>query len=178
MGPGHNNIRPETSSSAPPSPDSISSSRGVPMYHPQQQQQQQPEDDFILGPPPSAVVPTMAETLYGTTPFTFPPLYPTNDMGGDSTDYVKYRGHAELYGSDRSGMGSSSSLNNATTTTPTTAGLGSHLYDPRPWLSWGQQDATDAYQHQHHQHHHPAPSPLPPSLPSMNGNHSYSVRYS
>lgn len=172
MGPGHNNIRPETSSSAPPSPDSMSSSRGAPIYH--SQQQQHPQDDFILGPPPSAVVPTMADTLYGTTPFTFPPLYPTNDMGGDSTDYVgKYRAHAELYGSDRSGMGSSSSLNNATTTT---AGLGSHVYDPRPWLGWGQQDATDAYHHHHHHSTHS--SPLPPSLPSMNGNQFYSVRYS
>lgn len=177
MGPGHI-IRPD-SSSGPPSPNSMpttSSSSRVSIYH----QQQQPEDDFILGPPPT-VVPTMAETLYGATPFTFPPLYPTNDMSGDNTDYVaKYRAHAELFGaSARSGM-SSSSMNSTTT------GLTPNIYDSRPpssWLGWGQQDITDPY---HHQQRHPDllsnsahPPPHHAASSSMNGNHSYlpSVRY-
>jgi len=189
VGPGHN-IRPESSSN-PPSPNSMaassSSSSRVPMYHQHHQQQQQPEDGFILGPPPT-VVPTMAEALYGATPFTFPPLYPTNDMGGDNTDYVgKYRAHAELFGSARAGMGTNTSAG----MNSTTASLSPSLYDPRPpstWLGWGQQDVTDAYHHQQQRHTdlvsdsaHPPPLPPPHAASSsMNGNHSYlpSVRHS
>ncbi|KAF8815856.1 hypothetical protein BYT27DRAFT_7190878 [Phlegmacium glaucopus] len=176
VGPGHN-IRLESSSS-PPSPDPMAISSRAPIYH-----HHQSEDDFILGPPPT-VVPTMAEALYGATPFTFPPLYPTNDMGGDSPDYVgKYRAHAELFGSARSGMNAntSSAMNSAST------GLGPNLYDPRPpstWLGWAQPDVTDAYHQQ--QRHVDLTSDPPPSLSphaassAMNGNHSYlhSVRYS
>ena len=187
LGPGHTTrTGADSSFSNPPSPDSISapspssrvtapssSSRGPVFHH--QQHQQQSDDEFILGPPPT-VVPTMAEALYGATPFTFPPLYPANDLSGDNTDYVgKYRAHAELFGSTRSAIPpSSSSL------------VSPNLYDPRPpssWLGWGQQDPTDAYQHQQQRHadlisdsaHPPSLSPIS----SMNGNHSYlpSVRY-
>ena len=182
MGPGHiTRTGAELSFSNPPSPNSIalpspskvsasSSSREPVFHHPQHQQQS--EDEFILGPPPT-VVPTMAEALYGATPYTFPPLYPTNDMTGENTDYVgKYRAHAELFGSTRSAIpASSSSL------------VSPSLYDPRPpssWLGWGQQDPTDAYQQQQQQRHADLIDPAhpPPSL-SMNGNHSYlpSVRY-
>jgi hypothetical protein len=179
LGPGHT-IRTgaETSVSNPPSPNRISSSRG-PIFH-LPQQHQQSEDEFILGPPPT-VVPTMADALFGATPYTFPPLYPANDLTVD-TDYVrKYRVHAELFESPRSAIPASSSSIASTTA------LSPSLYDPRPssWLGWSQQDATDAYQ-QHHQQHlrhpdlisHPSPS-LSPISSSMNGNHSYlpSVRY-
>ena len=167
MGPGHSTRSgPETS--GPPSPMTASSPLSrAPMYH-----QQQPEEDFILGPSPT-VVPTMADTLYGAAPFTFPPLYPTNDLSGDNTDYVgKYRAHAELFGSARSAM--------STAGASSSSGLSPTLYDPRPpssWLGWGQQDPTDAYQHhQQQQSVHPSSS-LSPS--SMNGNHSHlsSFRY-
>ena len=179
VGPGHT-IRTgaESSFSNPPSPSSIpapspssrvSSSR-VPVFH------QQSEDDFILAPPPP-VVPTMADALYGATPYTFPPLYPTNDLTGDNTDYVgKYRAHAELFGSTRSSVPAASS-----------SMVSPNLYDPRPpssWLAWGQQDPSDPYQQQQQRHAdlisnsaHPPPSISP--ISSMNGNHSYlpSVRY-
>ena len=116
----------------------------------------------------------MSDTLYGATPFTFPPLYPTNDLAGDYAG--KYRAQADLFASTtRSGMPvSSSSMGGATALSPS-------LYDPRTpssWLSWGQQDPIDTYQQQ--QRHadlisdsaHP-----PPSLSSsMNGNHSYLPR--
>ena len=188
LGPGHTTrTGADSSFSNPPSPDSISapspssritapssSSRGPVFHH--HQHQHQSDDEFILGPPPT-VVPTMADALYGATPFTFPPLYPANDLSGDNTDYVgKYRAHAELFASTRSAIPpSSSSL------------VSPNLYDPRPpssWLNWGQQDPTDAYQQQQQRHAdlisdpaHP-PSSLSP-ISSMNGNHSYlpSVRY-
>ena len=133
---------------------------------------QQPEDDFILGPPPT-VIATMTDALYSATPFTFLHLYPTNDIGGDNMDYDgKYHTHAELFGSARSGLGSTTS-----STMNSTTGLSPNLYGPRlpmPWLAWGQQDAPpDAYHRQHHQQHRHAdlvfnlahPPPLPPSLP-------------
>ena len=142
-------------------------------------QQHPPDDDFILAPPPT-LVPTMAETLYGATPYSFPPLYPANDMAGDNSDYVpKYRPHPELFASTRSTAAASSGLSNTTT-------LGPNPYDPphpTSWLGWGQQDHTDSYHHHHHQQHqrhsdfisdsaHPPPSVSPVSS-SMNGNHSY-----
>ena len=185
VGPGHTTrTGAESSFSNPPSPNSISapspisrasapsSSSRAPIFH-LTPHQQQSEDDFILGPPPT-VVGTMADALYGATPFTFPPLYPSNDLSGDNADYVgKYRAHAELFGSTRSAIPVSSS-----------SMVSPNLYDPRPpssWLGWGQQDPTDPYQQQQQQRHadmidsaHP-----PTSLSPMNGNHSYlpSVRY-
>ena len=138
----------------------------------------------------------MADTLYGATPFTFPPLYPSNDISGDNTDYVgKY---SELLGSARSGMStvaapSSSAMGCA-------AALAPNIYDQRPqsWLGWGQQDHTDAYHrhqqqshadayHRHQQQRHAdlitdsalPPQSLSPVQSSMNGNHFYlaSVQY-
>ena len=176
LGPGHTTrtAGAESSFSNPPSPNSIAaaspsrvsaSSRDPVFHHPQQ-----PDDEFILGPSPT-VVPTMADALYGATPYTFPPLYPTNDMSGDNTDYVgKYRAHAELFSSTRSAVPVSSS-----------SMVSPNLYDPRPpssWLGWGQQDPTDAYQQEQQRHAdlisnsaHPPPSLSP--ITSMNGNHSY-----
>ena len=182
LGPGHTTrtAGAEASFSNPPSPNSIAAplpsrvsapSSRDPVFH-----QQQSEDEFILGPPPT-VVPTMADALYGATPYTFPPLYPSNDMSGDNTDFVgKYRAHADLIGSTRLGVPTSSS-----------SVVSPNLYDPRPpssWLGWGQQDPTDAYQQDQQRHAdlisnsaHPPPSLSP--ISSMNGNHSYlpSVRY-
>jgi hypothetical protein len=128
----------------------------------------------------------MADTLYGSTPFTFPPLYPSNDMSGDNTDYVgKY---SEVFGSARSGM---STVATSSSAMGCAADLGPNIYDHRPqsWLGWGQQDPTDAYHHHQQQRHvdliadsaHPPPlsQSLSPVQSSMNGNHSYlqSVRY-
>ena len=204
LGPGHTTRTAgaaDSSFSNPPSPNSIpvpsparvsSSSRDPVFHHPSHQHQS--DDEFILGPPPT-VVPTMADTLYGATPYTFPPLYPTtNDISGDNTDYVvgKYRAHAELFGSTRSAAIPASSSSSSM--------VSPNLYDPRPppssWLGWDQQQqdpTTDPYHqqqdHHHQQHrHHPdlisnsaAPPPsLSPISSSMNGNHSSylpSVRY-
>lgn len=174
VGPGHNIRQAHETSDGPPSPNPMtasSPSSRMPMYH---HQSQQAENDFLLAPPPTVVPTTMADALYGTTPFTFPPLYPANDMSADNTDYVtKYRAHTELFASARSGM-STAPASSSTGLSP------SPLYDsrgPSSWLGWGQQDAaTDPYHHHQHQHSaHP-----PPSLSSsMNGNHPYltSLRY-
>ena len=173
LGPGHTvRTGTESSLSNPPSPNSISApspSSRLHVYHPPQLHQS--EEDFILGPPP-AVVPTMADALYGATPFTFPPLYPTNDLSGDYGG--KYRAHADLFASTRSGIPASSSTMGSGTLSP-------NLYDPRApssWLGWGQQDPTDAYQQQQRHADLISDSALPPpSLSpissSMNGNHSY-----
>lgn len=177
LGPGHTTrtgaeSNPPSPNISATSPSSRVSGTSSAFHH----QHQQSEDEFILGPSTS-VVSTMADALYGATPFTFPPLYPTNDVTGDNADYVgKYRAHAELFGSTRSAIppSSSSSL------------VSPNLYDPRPpssWLGWGQQDPTDAYQPQQQRHvdlidsAHPTSSLSP--ISSMNGNHFYlpSVRY-
>ena len=188
VGPGHTTRSPgaEASFSNPPSPSipgpppssSAPSASRVPAFH----HPHQSDDEFILGPSPT--VPTMADALYGATPYSFPPLYPPNDINGEDTDYAdKYRAQAELFGSTRSAVpASSSSL------------VSPNLYDPRPpssWLGWGQQDSTDAYQQEQQPHtdlisdpahlisdsaHHP-PSHSP--ISSLNGNYFYfhSVRY-
>ncbi|KAF4613532.1 hypothetical protein D9613_008194 [Agrocybe pediades] len=150
-GPGHNphpaSISSSTTSSVPSASGLIplpsSSSTRLPPFP------QQPEDDFILGPPPSSHhthhgghtnglggggLPTMAETLYNSNSFAFPPLYPTNststsatvpsstvgvldtaDLGDYSSKYHRAQAQAELFGPGRSGLG--------TGLTP--------LYDPR-----------------------------------------------
>ncbi|KAF8149121.1 hypothetical protein B0H34DRAFT_195903 [Crassisporium funariophilum] len=152
-GPGHN---PRPTAPAVPSvsnaaPAASVSSR-VPMY-------QQPEDDFILGPAPTAV-PTMAEALYNSNSFAFPPLYPSNDISGDNADYSnKYRTQAELFGPGRSGL---------------STGLTPNLYDPRPsssWLGWDQQETNDNYQqHQRHPDLIPSQNNAPPSSSSSTMN--------
>lgn len=159
---------------------------------------QQAEDDFILGPPPSSSsgVSTMAETLYNSNSFAFPPLYPSDTLASDATDYTsKYRAQAqaELFGPGRSGL--------STGLTP--------LYDPRAssaaaasgsagWLGWNQQSQQQQQHHsqppsdtsgdpypQHHQEHGrhqdmiPASSTDAPASSAMHGNHFYhpSFRY-
>ena len=156
---------------------------------------QQPDDDFILGPPPSSSsgVPTMAETLYNSNSFAFPPLYPPNTLPSEGADYAtKYRAQAqaELFGPGRSGLG--------TGLTP--------LYDPRAssanaaagsanWLGWDQQQphqqhsqppdpSGDPYPQHHHEHGRhqdmiPASSTDAPATSAMHGNHFYhpSFRY-
>ena len=140
LGPGHTTrtTGADPSFSNPPSPNSKtapspSPSSREPVFHhpPQQQHQHQSDDEFILGPP--TVIPTMADTLYGATPYTFPLLYPTKGLSRDNTDYVgKYRAHAELFGSNISTIPTSSS-----------SMVSPNLYDPRlassSWLAWGQQ---------------------------------------
>ncbi|CAA7265673.1 unnamed protein product [Cyclocybe aegerita] len=187
-GPGHN-LRPEV-----PPPGALQrplppsgalagpSSSRIPLYP-------QPEDDFILGPPPSAL-PTMAETLYNSNSFSFPPLYPQSGSGdvsgGEGSDYAsKFRAQAELYGTGgRTGL------------TP------GGMYDPRPgsstssssWLSGGwEAQAHDPHEAYTQQHHHSSPTHSQPrhaaelmpasshhssTTSSMHGNHFYpSVRY-
>jgi hypothetical protein len=184
VGPGHT-IRPgHETLSGPPSPNSVTAS---PSRAPVYLQQQQPEEDFILGPSPN-VVPSMADALYGATPYTFPPLYPTNDIDADNTDYTgKYRAHSELFGSAGSGINTAEA---SSSNMPNTTGLSPTLYESRPTSSWlggwgGQQSATDYHHHHHHHHHHHQQQQQQPANPlssipsSMNGNHFYlpSVRY-
>ncbi len=90
----------------------------------------------------------MAETLYNSNSFAFPPLYPSNDLNTlpEGIDYApKFRTQqADLFGPGRSGL--------STGLTP--------LYDPRQvtstqgtssWLSdWETQDTQNAYHHQQH----------------------------
>ncbi|KAF8910932.1 hypothetical protein CPB84DRAFT_1762917 [Gymnopilus junonius] len=158
-GPGHNPrpTAPTAASGIVPMP-SGSSSR-MPMFPP-------PEDDFILGPPPSSSsgVPTMAETLYNSNSFAFPPLYPSNTPSSDGIDYTsKYRAQAqaELFGPGRSSLGT---------------GL-SPLYDPRAssatstsssagWMGWDQQQ-----QHQHQHHPQPPPDPSGDHYPQHHQEH-------
>ncbi|KXN82112.1 Zinc finger and BTB domain-containing protein 8B [Leucoagaricus sp. SymC.cos] len=117
IGPGHNprpNL-PPNGLSGPPS--AISSSRIPISYSP---------DEFFLAPAPTSV-PTMAESLYSSSGFSFPPLYPepASAPGVDFTS--KYRAQAELLRSgsssahfaptggtdkDNSATGSSMSHNN------------------------------------------------------------------
>ena len=169
VGPGHN-VRSVESSSDSPSPNSIHATQAQ-SYH----RQQQPDDEFILAPPPN-VGPTMADALYAATPFTFPPLYPPNDMNVDNADYVpKYPPHAELFES-RPGM--------STTAAPPSSGPQANIYHsrlPQSWAPWGQHDPTDAYHHHQQQHHANliSDSAHPPLSSSVNGNHPYlpSLRY-
>jgi len=134
---------------------------------------QQSEDDFILGPAPSSG-PTMAEALYSSNSFSFPPLYPSNDLNTlpEGVDYTKFRTQqADIFGPGRSGL--------STGLTP--------LYDPRQvtstqgtssWLSdWETQDAQNAYQQSQRQAEF-----LPeeePNAPAIHGNELYplSIRF-
>ena len=148
------------------SPPTIPASSRVPVFH------HPPSEDEFLAP---TGVPTMADALYGATPYTFPPLYPTNDLTGDNTDHEgKYRAqaHAELFASTRSSV-----------TAPSSTIVSPNLYDPRLPSSWLDWDPSDLYQQQQG---HPdllssnsAHPPLSLSISSMNGNHSYlpSVKY-
>jgi hypothetical protein len=162
MGPGHTRpTAPADVASGSSLPSAGFSNEGLsprlPLY-------QHSDDEFVLGPAPGSV-PTMAETLYGSNSFTFPPLYPPNtDLShiSDNLDYgAKYRTQqAEIFGPSRSGL------------TP--------LYDPRhgtstpnpPWLGWESQDSPDVFHHSQHQGHRQVEIMLHHSPSSaMHGNH-------
>ncbi|KAF5359728.1 hypothetical protein D9756_002889 [Leucocoprinus leucothites] len=90
IGPGHN-PRPTVPQNVIPGPGSASlSSSRIPNYG--------APDEFFLAPAPSSANgPSMAESLYASSGFAFPPLYPepaTTAPGADFTS--KYRAQAEM----------------------------------------------------------------------------------
>jgi hypothetical protein len=116
----------------------------------------------------------MAEALYNSNSFAFPPLYPNNELNTlpEGVDYTtKFRTQqADIFGPGRSGL--------STGLTP--------LYDPRQvtstqgtssWLSdWETQDTQNAYHHGQRQAEFLTEAE--PNAPAIHGNnlHPFSIR--
>lgn len=149
VGPGHN---PRPQNAIPGQPSSLSSTR-IPIPYGQ-------PDDFFLTPVPSSSVPTMAETLYSSQSFAFPPLYPDPSS---NTDFAsKYRAQAELFRNGAPALGSTHFPPAGGTGAPAGPGIPGPsnlsppgIYsDPRStsggssWVSWSQEPSDSYHVHQ------------------------------